>query len=147
MSDEAKIEDDAQDETIEAIILKYVKLPKRQAFVREYIIDHNGTQAAIRAGYSEKTAQPQASRLLSNVMIAKAISKVRTARVNALEFGTKDLIAYRVSVVESPTASEKDKHQAATALQKIWGMEKNEINVNLNGNLAERMANARKRRK
>ena len=139
-------EDDAKDETIEAIILKYIELPKRQAFVREYIIDHNGTQAAIRAGYSEKTAKQQASRLLSNVYIAKCISKIRTARVNALDFGKDDLIAYRISVIESPTASEKEKAQAATALQKIWGMERNEINVNLHGNLSEKMARARKRR-
>ena len=40
---------------------------QRQRFVDEYLIDLNGTQAAIRAGYSVKTAQEQASRLLSNV--------------------------------------------------------------------------------
>ena len=31
--------------------------PKQQQFVREYLIDFNATQAAIRAGYSPKTAQ------------------------------------------------------------------------------------------
>ena len=40
--------------------------PKQQRFVDEYLIDLNGKQAAIRAGYSEKTAEVQASRLLSN---------------------------------------------------------------------------------
>lgn len=40
--------------------------PKQLQFCREYLIDHNGTQAAIRAGYSKKTAEMQASRLLSN---------------------------------------------------------------------------------
>lgn len=48
---------------------------KRQRFVNEYLIDLNGTQAAIRAGYSVRTAQEQASRLLSNVMIQQAISE------------------------------------------------------------------------
>lgn len=34
--------------------------PKQAAFVSEYMIDHNGTQAAIRAGYSKRTARQQA---------------------------------------------------------------------------------------
>ena len=46
---------------------------KQRLFVDEYIIDFNGTQAAIRAGYSTRTAQEQSSRLLSNVMVAEAI--------------------------------------------------------------------------
>lgn len=53
---------------------------QRQRFVEEYLIDLNGTQAAIRAGYSPKTAQEQASRLLSNVMVQEAISKAMAAR-------------------------------------------------------------------
>lgn len=53
---------------------------QRQRFVEEYLIDLNGTQAAIRAGYSVKTAQEQASRLLSNVMVQEAISKAMAAR-------------------------------------------------------------------
>lgn len=48
---------------------------QRQRFVDEYLIDLNGTQAAIRAGYSVKTAQEQASRLLSNVMVQQVIAK------------------------------------------------------------------------
>ena len=46
---------------------------KQRRFVEEYLVDSNGTQAAIRAGYSKKTAQEQASRLLSNVMVQEAI--------------------------------------------------------------------------
>jgi phage terminase small subunit len=41
--------------------------PKQQRFVAEYLVDLNGKQAAIRTGYSAKTAEQQASRLLSNV--------------------------------------------------------------------------------
>lgn len=47
--------------------------PKQQRFVDEYAIDLNATQAAIRAGYSPKTAQEQGSRLLSNAMIRSAV--------------------------------------------------------------------------
>lgn len=46
-------------------------------FVQEYAKDGNATQAAIRAGYSEKTAQEQGSRLLSNVMIQAALEERR----------------------------------------------------------------------
>lgn len=53
---------------------------QRQRFVDEYLIDLNGTQAAIRAGYSVKTAQEQASRLLSNVIVQEAISKKMAER-------------------------------------------------------------------
>lgn len=38
--------------------------PRERAFVHEYLHDLNGTKAAIRVGYSEKTAASQASRLL-----------------------------------------------------------------------------------
>ncbi len=41
--------------------------PKQARFVEEYLIDLNATQAAIRAGYSAKTAEVQGSRLLGNV--------------------------------------------------------------------------------
>jgi phage terminase small subunit len=47
--------------------------PKQAAFVREYLVDLNATQAAIRVGYSPKTAKQQGSRLLTNADIAKAI--------------------------------------------------------------------------
>jgi len=49
--------------------------PKQQRFVEEYLVDLNGTQAAIRAGYSAKTAQEQSSRLLSKAIIQNAVSE------------------------------------------------------------------------
>ena len=49
--------------------------PKQTLFVAEYLVDQNATQAAIRAGYSKKTAQPASSRLLSNVMVQAAIDQ------------------------------------------------------------------------
>jgi phage terminase small subunit len=54
--------------------------PKQRAFVLEYLVDLNATQAAIRAGYSAKTADQQGSRLLANVKIAEAISAAQLAR-------------------------------------------------------------------
>ncbi len=53
---------------------------KQRRFVDEYLIDLNGTQAAIRAGYSAKTANEQASRMLANVSIQQAISEAMAER-------------------------------------------------------------------
>ncbi|MGY5941553.1 terminase small subunit [Stenotrophomonas forensis] len=47
--------------------------PKQQRFVLEYLMDQNGTQAAIRAGYSESTARQQGSRLLTDPRVLAAV--------------------------------------------------------------------------
>ena len=49
--------------------------PRQQRFVEEYLVDLNGTQAAIRAGYSARTANEQAARLLANVSVRSAIER------------------------------------------------------------------------
>lgn len=49
--------------------------PKQKRFCEEYLIDLNATQAAIRAGYSLKTAEQTASRLLRNVKVQEYIAK------------------------------------------------------------------------
>lgn len=47
--------------------------PKQQAFAREYLVDRNATQAAIRAGYSRKSAHSQGHDLLKHPEIQEAI--------------------------------------------------------------------------
>jgi len=49
--------------------------PRQERFVKEYLVDLNATQAAIRAGYSEKTARQTASENLSKPYIAEAIAE------------------------------------------------------------------------
>lgn len=51
--------------------------PKQQRFVEQYLVDLNATQAAIRAGYSAKTANVQAARLLVHANISAAIADGR----------------------------------------------------------------------
>lgn len=51
--------------------------PKQQRFVEEYLVDLNGTQAATRAGYSQKTAGHIAIELLRNPTIAAALKERR----------------------------------------------------------------------
>lgn len=54
--------------------------PRQQRFVEEYLIDLNATAAARRAGYSAKTAEQQAARLLVNVKVAEAIAAAKAER-------------------------------------------------------------------
>ncbi|MDX8492903.1 terminase small subunit [Mesorhizobium sp. VK22B] len=59
--------------------------PKQERFVREYLIDLNATQAAIRCGYSAKTANREGARLLSNAVIKAAIDAAKIKRTDKLE--------------------------------------------------------------
>ena len=70
---------------------------KQQRFVEEYLIDLNATQAAIRAGYSEKTAKQIGSRLLTNVDVEEAIAEGRASLSERTEI-TQD---YVLSTIQS----------------------------------------------
>lgn len=67
---------------------------KQKKFVSEYLIDLNATQAAIRAGYSAKTANEQGARLLANVSIQEAIQKAMSKREQRTEI-TQDMVLQR----------------------------------------------------
>lgn len=51
--------------------------PKQQRFVEEYLVDLNATQAAIRAGYSVKTAEQQGYQLLHKTSVSTAIAQAQ----------------------------------------------------------------------
>ena len=53
---------------------------KQERFVQEYLVDLNATQAALRAGYSEKTARSIGAENLSKPDIEKAIADALEAR-------------------------------------------------------------------
>ena len=58
---------------------------KAKLFIAEYPKDFNGAQAAIRAGFSAKTAAQAASRLLRNVYIRNAMREATEKRLNKVE--------------------------------------------------------------
>ena len=60
--------------------------PKQARFVDEYSIDSNATQAAIRAGYSQKTAQVIGSENLSKPLVAAAIQARQQSHAEKAEF-------------------------------------------------------------
>src|SRR5574341_935427 len=53
---------------------------KRKAFIAEYLKDFNATRAAIRAGYSDRSAAPIASRLLTFANIKEEIARILDER-------------------------------------------------------------------
>ena len=56
---------------------------KRAIFVREYLIERNGTRAAIAAGFSAKSAAVTASKLLKNPKIQAELTRLQKASVTA----------------------------------------------------------------
>jgi phage terminase small subunit len=71
---------------------------RQRRFVDEYIIDLNATQAAIRAGYSEKTAYSIGQKLLKKVEAQKAIQEKMKKREERTEV-TADQVVKELSKI------------------------------------------------
>lgn len=86
--------------------------PRQRRFVEEILVDRNATQAAIRAGYSERTANRQGSRLLSNAVISRAIAERETTIIDKLQLSQervlRELEAIAYSNVFDCLAQDKD---------------------------------------
>ncbi len=65
--------------------------PKQLQFCKEYIIDLNATQAAIRAGYSKKTARQKAHNLFTIVYILEKVEELQSERSKRTEI-TSDMV-------------------------------------------------------
>ena len=62
---------------------------KQSLFVKEYLVDLNATQAAIRAGYSEKTAAQMGAENLTKPVITEAIMQAMNKRSETVETSAK----------------------------------------------------------
>lgn len=80
---------------------------KQERFCQEYVIDLNATQAAIRAGYSKKTADVQGSRLLANVKVASRVEELK-AKVNAKLELTQEWVLEHLKEVVAKSMQEKE---------------------------------------
>lgn len=58
--------------------------PKQEKFIQEYLVDHNGTQAAIRAGYKARSAKSTASYLLTNPDLLARVHEAQAAQAKQL---------------------------------------------------------------
>lgn len=66
---------------------------KQQMFVAEYLIDLNATQAAIRAGYSKRTAEWQGPQLLGKTHVSAAIQQAMNERAKRIKRTADDVLA------------------------------------------------------
>lgn len=83
-----------------------LKNKKHEKFCNEYIKDMNATQAAIRAGYSEKTAGVQASKLLKIVNIKTRVAELRDAYFNE-NIMTAQQVEYELTRIALGLSNEK----------------------------------------
>jgi phage terminase small subunit len=90
---------------------------KRQAFVTEYLIDLNATQAAVRAGYSAKTAGSQGERLLRIVEVAAAIERGTQERAARLKLSADYVLEGIRRITEQSCDVDSDRFDAKVALK------------------------------
>ena len=80
---------------------------KQRKFAEEYLVDCNGTKAAIRAGYSPKTANEQAAKLMSN-------PKIKTYITEKLDEISSEKLADAQEVLEYLTSVMRGEHTEQT---------------------------------
>jgi len=79
--------------------------PRQRRFVEEYVTDLNGTQAAIRAGYSTKGARVRGTELLANRNIQKAVETAMEQRTLRTELKADDVVR-RLAIVAFASVSD-----------------------------------------
>lgn len=62
---------------------------KTRAFIKEYLVDLNATQAAIRAGYGKKSARQVASKMLTKSYIQREVGKAMEKRSKEIDIDSK----------------------------------------------------------
>ncbi len=92
---------------------------KQQMFVDQYLVDLNGRQAAIRAGYSERSAEVQASRLMSIVEVQQAIQERMDKRSKEVSI-TSNKVLERIDRI-AKTAEDVGDLQAALRANELLG--------------------------
>ena len=95
---------------------------KQQAFCDEYLIDLNATQAAIRAGYSKKTAVQTASRLLTNVKVQEYLQEKQKKREQRTEI-TQDMVLRELALIAFSNAADYTKVVEKEFTQLVQGVE------------------------
>ena len=108
--------------------------PKRRRFCEEYAVDLNGAQAAIRAGYSPKTAKEQACRLLTNVHVRERVDRLIAEGRKRLDISLDSLTEMLVD--DRKLAHDNKQAGAAVSatekIAKIHGYMKERIAVDVN---------------
>ena len=93
---------------------------KQQRFCDEYLIDLNATQAAIRAGYSEKTAMEQGYQLLQKTSVQEYIQQRKADRVERTEI-TQDMVLRELANIAFSNAADYAKVIEKDAMTEVDG--------------------------
>jgi phage terminase small subunit len=96
---------------------------KQELFIQEYLVDLNAKQAAIRAGYSENTAEQQGSRLLSNVKVAAAVEEAKAERLERTKFNADKILIHLSEITEADIGDILDEQDCFLPVKqwpKIW---------------------------
>ena len=92
---------------------------KQSRFVDEYLVDLNGTQAAIRAGYSQKTARSIAKENLTKPDIAAAVAEAQAARARRTEIKADRVLSELSRIVFSDVRAYFDDKGAVRPLHEL----------------------------
>lgn len=127
---------------------------KQRQFYKEYIVDANATQSAIRAGYSKKTAYSQGQRLLKHVEGQKYLQELMDEKESRLIASQDEVLKYLTSVLRGESESteivvegtgdgcseartitknpsEKDRLKAAELLGKRYGLYTDKVEADI----------------
>lgn len=91
---------------------------RQKAFIDEYLIDLNGAQAAIRAGYAEKSARRMACDNMKNPEVVEAIAKGQDERSKRTKIDA-DWVLKQLKKQYEKADDGDEIHVALTALEKI----------------------------
>ena len=80
---------------------------KQELFCQEYIVDYNGTKAAIRAGYEERSARQMASRMLAKDNIRSRVRELQAEQVKRLAVSQDYVVQQLVSVYKKCSEPEQ----------------------------------------
>ncbi len=95
---------------------------KQKRFCDEYLVDCNATQAAIRAGYSARTANEQAARLLANVSIKAYIDEKMERLHNERTADAQEVLEYLTAVMRGQQ-TEQTLISIGDGVQKVGNIE------------------------
>ena len=93
--------------------------PKQELFCHEYILDLNATQAAVRAGYSKKTANRISAKLMSKVGIQNLITELQVERNNRVQIDA-DYILKRLVEIDKMDALDIHNDDGSLKDMKDW---------------------------
>ena len=99
--------------------MKNQKLTEKQKnFCREYLVDLNATQAAIRAGYSKKTAGEMGHETLKKPQIQKQLQKTMNKRAEKTEI-TAEMVLKDINEIKTRTMRTGKEFDAKSALKAL----------------------------